>query len=647
MEAFDSTSLFLVTNLPRALSHISETDFRPLLRRVRGEEECPPVSHLEVQIDDEARSAFVTVDSRGAPPRTAINVAPGNFHLGDSPVNVQQLCQETVSLELSGCTDDHVVRTTKSLAEKRNLRLAHVSEDVITVSGPFVAIRQLREDLRTHLLKAAAAPTVAVAAHVSAHNQQQPTVNREAGKLPAAKNYELDVDLAAEMPIVINGLNRDVLCFMANVSEASIEGVRYSPATGEVVITKPTMEEVELCRTKFTALYESLVVPSPNHVRATSVELPSGMDAESVIASMNRQHGQCVLYPEDRDHIKILSCSEEQLSSATKQLQSLLLVPSADTFSLQDGRRLTVRKGKIETESAGALVCPSNSRLQHTSGVAAQMNEASLGTLQKKSDSIIMQQREPLKVGNIVMVPGGAALKCKNVYLVILPDAHCGPKTSYSVVQEIVVKLLGYVEKHKIQFMVLPLFVSEVFFDKNIVAKLMVESIIDYKFGTKPPVLSDLIICVSEDADFVFLTRYLYQKKVERTGQDAPAIEGLHLMSTVTSGTNLSISDLAGKDITTDSSQENDLKTKSQILVKDHGVCFFCKRTSGAGTMTTMCCHQILCQDCRKKSTKLSNKCPLCKMEPEGLTVTYSTRAENDSLKFTDQLQYHHFKDYW
>ena len=320
------------------------------------------------------------------------------------------------------------------------------------------------------------------------------------------------------MPVIITGLNQDMLLFMAKVPEGNIEGARYNPFMGEVIIAKPTKEEVELCRAKVMALYESLFSPCPNHVRTTSVKVPPEKDAQtvdSIVAQMNQQHARCVLYPEFPHQVKIVSNSVETLSHAKVQLLSLLLIPTTDMFTLDGGRNLTIKKGKIECENTTALVCPSNSRLQYTSGVASDINEASQGTLQKKSNDIV-QKCEALTVGNIVMVTGGGALKSKNVYLVVLPDGSCGPRTSYTVVQDTVLKLLGYVERHKIQSIALPLLTSEVFYDENVVAKLMVEAIIDHKFDTKLPVLSDIVICVASEADFIFLTRYLHQKKMER-----------------------------------------------------------------------------------------------------------------------------------
>lgn len=338
------------------------------------------------------------------------------------------------------------------------------------------------------------------------------------GQLHAAKTYELDVDLVAEMAIALSGLNQEVLRYMAKVPEGNIEGAQYNPSAGEVVLTKPTIAEVDLCRTKVMSLYQSLLEPSPTHVRTASVDVPLERDAlavATIIAKMNEQHSRCVLYLDGMHHVKIVSNAVQELCLAKEQLQSLLSIPSTDTLNLQGGKKLTIKKGNIESENATAIVCPSNSRLQHNSGVAVCINAASQCSLQKKSEDI-MQKCEPLSVGNIVMISAGGALKCKYVYHIILPDTTCGPRTSYAVVQDMMVKVLGYAEKHNIQSIALPLFTSEVFSDENVVGKLMVESVVDYIFTSKLPVLSDIVICVARDADFIFLTRYLYQKMSER-----------------------------------------------------------------------------------------------------------------------------------
>lgn len=62
MEAFESTRLFVVTNLPPC--DICESDLRPLFCRGDGGR-AADVQLVDIHLDKDARSAFVAVDSRG------------------------------------------------------------------------------------------------------------------------------------------------------------------------------------------------------------------------------------------------------------------------------------------------------------------------------------------------------------------------------------------------------------------------------------------------------------------------------------------------------------------------------------------------------------------------------------------------------
>lgn len=63
MEEFESTSLFVVTNLPPC--GVCESDLEPLFCRGDGGRGHAAGMRVDIQVDKNSRSAFVAVDSRG------------------------------------------------------------------------------------------------------------------------------------------------------------------------------------------------------------------------------------------------------------------------------------------------------------------------------------------------------------------------------------------------------------------------------------------------------------------------------------------------------------------------------------------------------------------------------------------------------
>ena len=94
-------------------------------------------------------------------------------------------------------------------------------------------------------------------------------------------------------------------------------------------------------------------------------------------------------------------------------------------------RRVTIKLGNVIDEDVDAIVNPANAQLIHGAGVAADIDRASNGEVQKASTKMI-SQHGMLTVRNAVVTGAGGMLKCNMIIHAVGPTEYqhkekCGP----------------------------------------------------------------------------------------------------------------------------------------------------------------------------------------------------------------------------
>ena len=94
-------------------------------------------------------------------------------------------------------------------------------------------------------------------------------------------------------------------------------------------------------------------------------------------------------------------------------------------------RRVTIKLGNVIDEDVDAIVNPANAQLIHGAGVAADIDRASNGEVQKASTKLI-SQHGMLTAGNAVVTGAGGMLKCNMIIHAVGPTEYqhkekCGP----------------------------------------------------------------------------------------------------------------------------------------------------------------------------------------------------------------------------
>ncbi|KAL5489652.1 hypothetical protein EMCRGX_G018770 [Ephydatia muelleri] len=211
-------------------------------------------------------------------------------------------------------------------------------------------------------------------------------------------------------------------------------------------------------------------------------------------------------------------------------------------------RVLTLKQSDIVAEDVEVIVNAANKDLDHAGGVAWALNRASGGGLQKVSNAYITT-RGPVQMGDVaVTASGGGALKCKHVYHVIGPRAtEYSPNDCKRLIEQVVEQVLIAAEKNGIPSISFPAISSGIFgVAKELVAEVIIDTIINHQFTSRPPVLGDIRIVINDSSTFECFAKYINQKKRGVTTSTPTAVDVVKRGSTGEGGVSTSAGAVGG-----------------------------------------------------------------------------------------------------
>ena len=365
-----------------------------------------------------------------------------------------------------------------------------------------------------HVHQSASPPTAATLMH-----QPPPVFNAELPPSPPPPS---------DSPHIFSNLSPEVLALLAKIPEGDLPGVQYHPKEGTVNIESRSKEELEDRISRFQTAYQGIL--GARKLKVEPVEVPPALDdevAEQITASFNKQYNQCVfIYYAEPRVVKIVSASSRQFDQAKKLLVEELAShpdPSVTTkveysrkeevIVLPGGRKLTLKEANIVEEEVDVIVNAANSSLQHGGGVAGAINDASYGSVQKYSNAYVMQKGE-VPVGQVAVTHAGGALRCKHVVHAV------GPQKSHSyggcehLLTQVINSTLSRVEKANTTSIAIPAISSGIFgVNTDLVARCIVDAILNFRFTKAPPALSDIRIVVIDKPTYSCFARDFVQKR--------------------------------------------------------------------------------------------------------------------------------------
>ena len=356
----------------------------------------------------------------------------------------------------------------------------------------------------------------------------------------------------------LTNLSPDVLYLLEKLPDGDIEGVVYKPSECTAIIQGPTPEAVDECVTKLQSAYQNAIASNQLKVEEVPHAVPLDPDwLLFVAAKLNVRHNQCAfIYMEDKCAVKLISNSPRQFDAAKKELISYLdkmkspkhKLPPLFAMKICGHRVLTLKQSDIVAEDVEVIVNAANKDLDHAGGVAWALDRASGGGLQKVSNAYITT-RGPVQMGDVaVTASGGGTLKCKHVYHVIGPRAtEYSPKDCRRLIEQVVEQVLIAAEKNGIPSISFPAISSGIFgVAKELVAEVIIDTIINHQFTSRPPVLGDIRIVINDSSTFECFAKYINQKKRGVTTSTPTAVDVVKRGSTGEGGVSTSAGAVGG-----------------------------------------------------------------------------------------------------
>ena len=318
---------------------------------------------------------------------------------------------------------------------------------------------------------------------------------------------------------VYDNMSPDALALLEKLPIGSIKGVHYDPSAGRVLIDKETPQLEEERTSKFLSAYQSI---TGKKLKIITVPVPSGASPDAVatlVHQYNVTYDQCV-FTQQEGVIKIISLCSRQIDQANMLLsgdikKAMSSAKQADknfeVIHLSTDRTLTLKKADLVKEEVDIIVNPANERLSHAGGIAAALNRASNGQLQKYSDKHV-QKKGVVRVGTIAITAGGGVLKCNIVIHAVGPDKSYGEANCEQLLNQVAQEVLKGAERHNANSISFPAISTGIFgVKKELVARCVVDTIMAYNFTKPSPVLSDIRIVIIDEKTFAPFARYFQQ----------------------------------------------------------------------------------------------------------------------------------------
>ena len=220
-------------------------------------------------------------------------------------------------------------------------------------------------------------------------------------------------------------------------------------------------------------------------------------------------------YDPEKKEIKCLSTDAQQMQNVQRWFSSIKQVPKVKSVYLdlpKMSRKVTIKLSDITKEEVDVIVNAANDRLMHSGGVAAAIDKASYGAVQRESSEII-EQSGILSTGEAVITNAGGNLKCKLIVHAVGPKAYvhknqCGPLLHNACVNSMILA-----QSCKAKSISFPPISSGIFgVSKELVANVMLSSLCSYTCSD-PELLSDVRIVIIDEPTFDVFLKFFNKEK--------------------------------------------------------------------------------------------------------------------------------------
>ncbi|XP_065920896.1 uncharacterized protein [Dysidea avara] len=467
--------------------------------------------------------------------------------IDEQPVKLYPLVTEKVTIEIeagsSFVQDLMLSKDTVHLIEKEELLVTGAGSRYV-VEGNWLSVGKFREHFKQLMTKELchSAKNNSFSEFLSDGNAivfSQPSHTDEiVDSLPQATSAVIEGPESSDSSISAkaSNLNPDVLVLMEKTGAYQHSAVSYDQQTMTINIECDDVTEKEKVKEEMFTAYRELMMGGK--LKEHSVSVSDVQQASTIVDEYNKTFNHTYFkYDAEKGEIKCLSTDARQMQHVRKRLTaSVQRSSSAQSFISSKtvfidlpkiSRRVTIKLANIVDEDVDSIVNAANDCLQHAGGVAAAIDRASNGEVQKASSQLI-SQRGSIQTGDAVATGAGGNLKCKMVIHAVGPMAYqhkqsCGPLLRNACNNTMIIA-----ERFECKSVSFPPISSGIFgVSKELVANVMLSALCSYKCSS-PVLLTDVRIVIIDDPTYqVFLDVFHREKQRLQSLPDDPLFPGV------------------------------------------------------------------------------------------------------------------------
>ena len=311
-----------------------------------------------------------------------------------------------------------------------------------------------------------------------------------------------------------SSLNPDILALMQKIGAYQHSAWSYDVQTETINIDcdDPTTKEKDK-EELFTAYREIMM---GGKLKEHTFPIDDIQQANVIVDECSKTFNYTYFkYDSEKKEIKCLSTDARQMQNVRRRFTSMKNAPKVKLVYLdlpKMSRKVTIKLGDITEEEVDVIVNAANDRLMHAGGVAAAIDKASYGAVQRESSELI-KETGTLPTGEAILTTAGGKLKCNFVVHAVEPKAYkhkdqCGPLLRNACVNSMLLA-----QRYKAKSISFPPISSGIFGVSNeLVANVMLTSLCSYPCSD-PELLNDVRIVIIDEPTFdVFLKIFNKEK---------------------------------------------------------------------------------------------------------------------------------------
>lgn len=318
-----------------------------------------------------------------------------------------------------------------------------------------------------------------------------------------------------------SSLNPDVLALMQKTGVYQHSAVSYDLQTTTINIDcDDPIEKEKIKEGLFTAYREIMM---GGKLKEHSFPVDDIQQASIMVDELTKNfHHTYFRYDSEKKEIKCLSTDARQMQHVRKRCSVMEKQKAEDSKGSKVksvfidlpklSRRVTIKLGNIVDEEVDVIVNAANERLIHGGGVAAAIDKASYGAVQKESSKLI-EGIEAVPTGQAVTTNAGGKLKCKLVVHAVGPIAYQHTDQCGILLHNACMNSMVLAQCNKAKSISFPPISSGIYgVSKELVANVMLSTLCSYPCND-PELLNDVRIVIIDEPTFDVFLKLFHKEK--------------------------------------------------------------------------------------------------------------------------------------